>query len=91
METHPDLAATIHHAIAAGVDGLNGDMMLAVDPTPVFTAIQPDNLDAEIAKPAKELPDKVLFIVNNLAPSNFDMKLTEMKDHFDDAYGLPII
>jgi CCR4-NOT transcription complex subunit 1 len=87
MEARPDLAATIHRAIATGVDGSNGDMMLAVDPTPVFTAIQSDNLDAEIVKPAEELSDKVLFIVNNLAPSNFDAKLTEMKDHFDDAYA----
>ncbi|KAF8556923.1 Not1-domain-containing protein [Imleria badia] len=87
MEARPDLAATMHRAIATGADGSNGDMMLAVDPTPVFTAIQSDNLDAEIVKPAEELSDKVLFIVNNLAPSNFDAKLTEMKDHFDDAYA----
>lgn len=88
MEARPDLAATIHRAIASGSDGSNGDLgVLAADPTPVFTAIQPDKMDAEIVKPAEELSDKVLFIVNNLAPSNFDAKLTEMKDHFDDAYA----
>ena len=87
MEARPDLAATIHRAIAAG-DGSNGDMRaLVADPVPVFTAIQPEKIDAEIVTPAEELSDKVLFIVNNLAPSNFDAKLTEMKDYFDDAYA----
>ncbi|KAG2133444.1 hypothetical protein BD769DRAFT_1353954 [Suillus cothurnatus] len=28
----------------------------------------------------------ILFIVNNLAPSNFDTKLSEMKEQFDDAF-----
>jgi len=88
MEARPDLAATIHRAIATGVDGSNGDMRaLTANPTLVFTAIQPDEVDAEIINPAEELSDKVLFIVNNLAPSNFDVKLTEMKDYFDDAYA----
>ncbi|KAF8431772.1 Not1-domain-containing protein [Boletus edulis BED1] len=88
MEARPDLAATIHRAMATGVDGTNGDTRaLAADPTPVFTAIQPDKMDAEIVGPAEELSDKVLFIVNNLAPSNFDAKLTEMKDHFEDTYA----
>ena len=84
MEARPDLAATIHRAIAAGVDGSNGAI---VDPAPVFTAIQPDKMDTEIIEPTEELSDKVLFIVNNLAPSNFDAKLTEMRDYFDDAYA----
>ncbi|KAN0075454.1 Not1 domain containing protein [Tylopilus felleus] len=87
MEARPDLAATIHRAIAAG-DGSNGDMRaLVADPVPVFTAIRPEKMDTEIVTPAEELSDKVLFIVNNLAPSNFDAKLTEMKDYFDDAYA----
>ncbi|KAG9318169.1 Not1-domain-containing protein [Chiua virens] len=87
MEARPDLAATVHRAIASGEDGSDGDIMAAATETPVFTAIQPDKLDEEIVKPAEELSDKVLFIVNNLAPSNFDVKLAEMKDYFDDTYA----
>ena len=88
MEARPDLAATIHHVIAAG-DGSNGDMRaLVADPVPVFTAIQPEKMDAKIVTPVEELSDKVLlFIVNNLVPGNFDAKLMEMKDYFDNAYA----
>lgn len=88
MEARPDLAVTVHRAIATGGDGLSEDTRSpTADPTPVFLAIQPDRMDTEIVKPAEELSDKVLFIVNNLAPSNFDAKLTEMTDHFDDTYA----
>ena len=87
MEACPDHAATIHHAIAAG-DGSNGDMRaLVADLVPVLMAIQPEKMDAEIVTLAEELSDKVLFIVNNLAPSNFNAKLMEMKNYFDDAYA----
>ena len=44
-------------------------------------------MDAEIIEPTEELSDKVLFVVNNLAPGNFDAELTEMRDHFDDTYA----
>ena len=59
--------------------GQTGPMI--VDPAPVFAAIQPDKMDAEIIEPTEELSDTILFIVNNLAPSNFDAKLTEMRDY----------
>ncbi|KAJ8581212.1 Not1-domain-containing protein [Rhizopogon salebrosus TDB-379] len=94
MEVRPDLAAVIHRAIAAGGDGSrsNADMRgistgLTADPAPVFTAIRPDKLDEEIIEPPEELSDKVLFIVNNLAPNNFDAKLSEMREQFDDAFA----
>ncbi|KIJ69669.1 hypothetical protein HYDPIDRAFT_80338 [Hydnomerulius pinastri MD-312] len=94
MEARPDLAAIIHRAIAAGTDGSlsTADMRglsagLTAEPVPVFTAIQPDKLESEIATPSEELSDKILFIVNNLAPSNFDAKLAEMKEHFDDGFA----
>ncbi|KAG2143636.1 hypothetical protein DEU56DRAFT_938668 [Suillus clintonianus] len=77
MEVRPDLAAVIHHAIAVGGDGSrsNVDMRgisagLTADPAPVFTSIHPDKFDAEIVEPPEEISDKILFIVNNLAPSN---------------------
>ena len=88
MEARPDLAATIHRAITSGADGSNVDIRgHPVDLAPVFMAIQPDTLDAEIVMPAEELSDKILFIVNNLAPSNFDSKVTEMKDYFEDTHA----
>ncbi|KAF9244222.1 Not1-domain-containing protein [Melanogaster broomeanus] len=92
MEARPDLTGIIHRAIAAGADGSlsTADMRglssgLTADPAPVFTAIQTDKMDSDVVKPSEELSDKILFIVNNLAPSNFDAKLVEMKEHFDDA------
>ncbi|EGN96141.1 hypothetical protein SERLA73DRAFT_112282 [Serpula lacrymans var. lacrymans S7.3] len=94
MEARPDLTAVIHRAIVAGGDESlsSADMRgitagLTADPAPVFTAIQPDTLEGEIIAPPEELSDKILFIVNNLAPSNFDSKLAEMQEHFDDAFS----
>ncbi|KDQ13139.1 hypothetical protein BOTBODRAFT_188668 [Botryobasidium botryosum FD-172 SS1] len=54
-----------------------------------FTAIQPDVLpDAEeITVPEEETSDKILFIVNNIAPNNFDSKVEEMKKRFQDDYS----
>lgn len=94
MEARPDLATTTHRALAAGADGSRStaDMRglsagLAAEPVPVFTAIQPDKLEGEVVKPPEEVSDKILFIVNNLAPSNFEVKLTEMKGYFDDEFA----
>lgn len=94
MEVRPDLTAVIHRAIAAGGDGSrsNADMRgistgLTADPAPVFTSIRPDKFDTEIVEPPEEVSDKILFIVNNLAPSNFDAKLSEMNEQFDDAFS----
>lgn len=59
----------------------------ALDPLPVFSALKPDQIEGEIDPPPEELSDKILFIVNNLAPSNFDEKVTLMKDLFEDEYS----
>ncbi|KAI6129122.1 Not1-domain-containing protein [Pisolithus croceorrhizus] len=94
MEARPDLASAIHRALATGTEGSRSvaDMRglpagLVVEPAPVFNAIQPDKLEGEISKPPEEVSDKILFIVNNLAPSNFEAKVTEMKDHFEDDFA----
>ncbi|KAI5983751.1 Not1-domain-containing protein [Pisolithus albus] len=94
IEARPDLASTIHRALAAGTDSSRSaaDMRglpagLAVEPAPVFNAIQPDRLEGEMSKPSEEVSDRILFIVNNLAPSNFEAKVTEMKDHFEDDFA----
>ncbi len=93
-EAKPELIASIQrHLVSSSADGsVNGDIRsLSIgppaEPLPVFTAIHPDNIEGQIEQPPEELSDKILFIVNNLAPTNFDAKLTEMKELFDDGYS----
>jgi CCR4-NOT transcription complex subunit 1 len=92
-EERPDLVASIHRAIASAAEGgINSDLHnlshgMAPDPIPAFTAIQPDRLEGEVEQPPEEVSDRILFIVNNLAPSNFDVKLAEMRDLFNDAFS----
>jgi CCR4-NOT transcription complex subunit 1 len=95
-EARPDLVTNIQHILAAGgtADGTDLQTMTLTSPNipppelaPVFTAIRPDNLDDEIATPPEELSDKILFIVNNLAPSNFEVKIEEMREQFVDDYS----
>jgi CCR4-NOT transcription complex subunit 1 len=91
-ESRPDLVASIQRALAtAGDVDSNADLHLSIgsaaDPLPVFTAIQPDQIEGDIELPPEELSDRILFIVNNLAPSNFDSKLAEMREQFEDEYS----
>ena len=89
-EERPDLAASIHRAVTVAGEGAVSDAPLVgavPDPTPVFTAIQPDQLEGDVDEPPEQLSDKILFIVNNLAPSNFDSKLVEMREQFEDTYA----
>ena len=92
-EARPELIVNIQRALA-NADGANSTADLRTlaaaphsEPTPVFTAIQPDRLDGEHENPPEEVSDKILFIVNNLAPSNFDAKLIEMRGHFQEQYS----
>ncbi|KZP29910.1 Not1-domain-containing protein [Athelia psychrophila] len=94
MEAHPELASTIHRAMANASSAGNSNVDLRgltsgppQDALPVFTAIQPDRIEGDIEAPPEDVSDRILFIVNNLAPSNFDSKLKEMKEQFDDAYS----
>ncbi|EJF62472.1 Not1-domain-containing protein [Dichomitus squalens LYAD-421 SS1] len=93
LEARPDLAVSIQRALANG-DGASSSADLRtltsvpmIEQPPIFTAIQPDRLDGEPEKPPEEVSDKILFIVNNLAPSNFESKLAEMKGHFQEHYS----
>ncbi|KAJ6618288.1 Not1-domain-containing protein [Mycena sp. CBHHK59/15] len=89
-EARPELVASIQRALATTEDSSsNADLRSvgAPDPTPVFTAIQPDPIEGPIEAPPEELSDRILFIVNNLAPNNFDAKLVEMKEQFADEYS----
>ncbi|KAJ7093160.1 Not1-domain-containing protein [Mycena epipterygia] len=89
-EARPELVASIQRALATAEDSSsNADhrSVGAAEPAPIFTAIQPDPIEGEIEAPPEELSDRILFIINNLAPSNFDAKLVEMKEQFDDGYS----
>ncbi|KAI0371786.1 Not1-domain-containing protein [Pilatotrama ljubarskyi] len=93
LEARPDLAVVIQRALVNGDDTSSSADLRTLqaapmpEPPPVFTAIQPDRLEGEPEKPPEEVSDKILFIVNNLAPSNFDAKLSEMKGHFQEQYS----
>ncbi|TFK25059.1 CCR4-Not complex component [Coprinopsis marcescibilis] len=86
----PELIQTIHRALASNVastaDPFSGNVG-GQEHIPVFTAIQPDPMQEDIEEPPEETSDRILFIVNNLAPSNFDSKLKEMQEHFVDQYS----
>lgn len=96
VEARPDIVANIQHILATGGTTNTTDLQTMTlipshgppsEPTPVFTAIKADNIEEEIATPPEELSDKILFIVNNLAPSNFDSKIEEMREQFVDEYS----
>lgn len=97
-EQRPDIVENVRRAFAAPAEGPSAGAALqlqgftlshvAVEPQPVFTSIRPDSIDSESFEvPPEEVSDKVLFIINNLAPSNFDDKLAEMKERFEDVYS----
>ncbi|KIJ29884.1 hypothetical protein M422DRAFT_214789 [Sphaerobolus stellatus SS14] len=82
LEARPDLAESARRALSGAVaNQVNGH-------DAPFTAIKPDDVSAdEGEEPEEEVSDKILFLVNNLAPSNFDAKVREMKERFKDEYA----
>ncbi|KAL6309158.1 Not1-domain-containing protein [Sparassis latifolia] len=94
LEAQPELAASIQRAIANAGEDVNNIVDLrtltatnAPEPLAIFTAIQPDPVEGEPESPPEEISDKILFIVNNLAPSNFETKLVDMQEQFQDEYS----
>ncbi|KAI0057116.1 Not1-domain-containing protein [Artomyces pyxidatus] len=93
LEARPDLAATIQRALSnAGEGGDNSGDAQSVSATPpdvpaIFTSIKPDPMGEEVESPPEEVSDKILFIVNNLAPINVSSKLEDMKEHYKDDYA----
>lgn len=68
-----------------------GQMASVVRPN-IFPAIQAHELDTSLqentlTEPANQFSDRLLFIVNNLAPMNFDDKMQDMKQLFDARYS----
>jgi CCR4-NOT transcription complex subunit 1 len=93
-EARPDLIANINRIIANSREGdprssdpINLTGAPAPETLPAFTAIQPDDIEGDLEPPPEEVSDKILFIINNLAPSNFDTKLSEMQEQFLDDYA----
>jgi CCR4-NOT transcription complex subunit 1 len=93
VEARPDLMPSIQRALGAPVSGdKNPDPhFITTNPShetaPPFTAIQPDAILDRLDEPPEELSDRILFIVNNLAPSNFEDKVKEMQEQFVDRYA----
>lgn len=92
-DERPDLVASIQRAIVTIGDAgpAKSECSMSVGPPadqgPIFIAIQPDRIEEDLEAPPEELSDRILFIVNNLAPSNFDSKLVEMREQFKDQYA----
>ncbi|KZV94078.1 Not1-domain-containing protein [Exidia glandulosa HHB12029] len=92
VDSRPDLAEAARRALTAGDSNLDGmppgvsDLITEANII-VFTAIQSDPLDDVFEEPPEEVSDRILFIINNLAPSNFESKLQEMKERFADDFS----
>jgi len=93
-EARPDLMASIHRALSD--PGTPGDTVpdprlmnsnASYEMIPPFTAIRPDPIAEPLDVPPEELSDRILFIVNNLAPNNFDAKVKEMREQFVDDFS----
>lgn len=84
-EVRPDLVEAARRGLAAeGPEPEEQDKEEGEDEVVAFTALRPDVLpDSEgLVEPPEDVSDKIMFIVNNLAPSNFEAKLEEMRAKF---------
>jgi len=91
-DARPDLISNIQRFLTnADIRGHTDNSFMPgahrADSLPVFTSIQPDPSEPELTSPPEEFSDRILFIVNNLAPSNFEKKLTEIRNQFDEEYS----
>jgi len=95
----PDVAVSARLAFvraenAAGGEGgdpADGEIQfLELNPVPLtFTAIQAGDLSSDpTAEPSAEDSEKILFVVNNLVPTNFQATLDEMKEPFRRIYSI---
>ncbi|KAG8732244.1 hypothetical protein FRC11_014912 [Ceratobasidium sp. 423] len=89
-EVRPDLVEAARKGLAAeGPEPEEQGKEAGQDEVVAFTALRPDPLpeSESLVEPAEDVSDKIMFIVNNLAPSNFDAKLDEMKSKFGVEYS----
>ncbi|KAF9475663.1 Not1-domain-containing protein [Pholiota conissans] len=94
LEARPDLVPIIQRALNSSggpSDHIPDSNVGSSNPTyehaSPFVAIQPDEITEPLEVPPEELSDRILFIVNNLAPNNFDSKVQEMREQFVDQYS----
>lgn len=99
MESRPEVADIVRRVLAAAPVESNKNTLsvlptfqpqelLPVETPQAFAAIDPDRLNEDTLEgPPEEVSDKILFIINNLAPSNFDAKTSEMVERFKDDYS----
>lgn len=94
LDARPELVNILSRAISMGSEasnpapeGLALPGTSATEALPAFTSIRPDPSEGDPEAPPEEISDKILFIVNNLAPSNFDSKLVDMKEQFQEQYS----
>ncbi|KZT44176.1 Not1-domain-containing protein [Sistotremastrum suecicum HHB10207 ss-3] len=90
LEARPDLATNLRRALNTVDDaGSERSVPQAQGDTiqTTFSSIRPDALPDNWQEPSEEVSDKILFIVNNLAPSNFESKVDEMKERFQPDYS----
>jgi len=85
-ESHPHLIEFVRTTLAdrdaeraKGHIGADGQVIV-----PIFKALRLDTFDTTepVEEPDEDTSDRILFIVNNLAPSNFDAKVDDMKEAF---------
>lgn len=97
-QAHPEIANVARAALSApegqglengmpddgGVDGVEA----LVEQPKAFTALKPDYIPGrgEIENPDEDTSDKILFIVNNLAPNNLEVKVKDMQERIEEAY-----
>ncbi|GAA5963421.1 hypothetical protein JCM21900_000443, partial [Sporobolomyces salmonicolor] len=78
--------------LPGGVGDVGGALEDLQQPAPsqperaAFTAIHVDSDGSDPEAPDEGTSDKILFIVNNLAPSNFDSKVRDMMDRIEPTH-----
>jgi CCR4-NOT transcription complex subunit 1 len=95
QEAHPELAETARRALShedesvpMDASGIAEADLVEDSPALPFSSIQADPvLEEEYEVPEVEVSDKILFLINNLAPNNFESKTEEMKERFKDEYA----
>ena len=71
-------AASDEGAVMSEILSREDDVAPPAPPRVVFRSIYVDDDDEDTSTPEGDAPDKVLFIVNNLAPTNLGEKASEM-------------
>ncbi|BGP66545.1 CCR4-NOT core subunit cdc39 [Rhodotorula toruloides] len=89
QQLHPEVANTAREALLQREGGENGSSLGGLDVGPEqelpreperlpFSAIHVEESGGDPEAPDEQTSDKILFIVNNLAPSNFETKVKDM-------------